>query len=107
MLVASSAFGRRVPDVKELAVTSGGNDLPIFASGAIQRRTNLGLALRQSAQGHFDSSTLRQLVQVLQDGGHDLLMFSMAALRDVNLRHGLEMHGRNFGLAGSHETLLA
>src|SRR5690242_13618903 len=107
---ASAALGH-VPDVQEFGVTGGGHGMAVLPSGAIQRGTNLGLARGQFAQGHLERGAVVELVQVPQDGGDDFLVFSMAALRHVDLRHGLEMHGSDlggasFGLARIHGNLL-
>src|SRR5690348_2588391 len=93
---------RDVPDVEELAVAGGGHGAFGFAGGAIQRRAHFRLALGQLAEGYFQSGALFQPVQILEDRGNDLLVFSVPALRNIALDHRLEMHGNFFGLAHSH-----
>src|SRR5690348_5297339 len=65
---------RDVPDVEELAIAGGGHGALGFAGGAIQRRAHFRLAVGQLAQGHFESGTLGEPVQILQDGGNDPLV---------------------------------
>src|SRR5882724_11566660 len=92
---------RFIPYVQEGSVTRRGYIPPAFVDGAIQRRAHVFLAFRQLRQRHFQRNPCRQLIEIGQDLRNHLLMLSISTLRNIHLRHGLEIHRNLFG-PGAH-----
>src|SRR5882762_1579001 len=93
-----------IPDVQEIGVAGSHNIAVAFVDGAIERGPYVFLALLQVRQWHPHSYSFRELIEVRENLGHDLLVLSISTLWNIDLRHRLEVH-RQFADA-AHRGLL-
>src|ERR1700719_5336491 len=82
---------RLVTNVEEVIVRRG-RDIPLALSRSpVQRRADVLFRIPNLCKGHSNGSALLQLIEIPQNYRHDLLVFSVARVRDVQLRHGFEV----------------
>jgi hypothetical protein len=84
----------QIPDAQELFVGRGRGVATLLPGRAIQGRAHFLHYFRQLIQRHFKRGAILQLIEVLEDCGINLFVLSVAPLRDICLRDGLEVHGR-------------
>jgi hypothetical protein len=81
-----------IPDIQEGGIAGGGHFSPTFVDGAIQSRPHLLFTLGQLCQGDFDRGTARHLIKIREDFADYLAVFAPAALGNIELGHGSEVH---------------
>ena len=81
-----------VPDVQEIGVGGGGDMAMGFAGGAVEGRADFFLGEGEFGEGNLKGAAVFELLEILEDGGDDLLVLAGAGIGDLGLDDGFEVH---------------
>jgi len=73
-----------------------------FAGGAVEGRADFFLGEGEIGEGDFEGAAFFELLEIVEDGGDDLLVLAIAGIGDVGLDDGFEVHEACFRLAAFH-----
>lgn len=91
-LLAGSVDHRvSLPQIKEFVIAGGGDLQFLLLGGAQDGGSDVRYGSLKTGQGNPDRASVRELFEILQDLDDQLMVFPLAAVRQIILRHGLEV----------------
>jgi hypothetical protein len=81
------------PDEEEVAVAGGRDGELLLGGGSAEGGANVLFGVGELREGDFERRTSVELGDVAEQLGDYFLMLTVAALRDIHLRDGVEAHG--------------